>query len=125
MLDPLVHIINFIFIIGKVPSSFKISIVIPVFKKGCKTNITNYRPISIISTFEKITGSSTYQILSDKQTDRQIDKLTETKDLIFRNLHSLKHEILKKSRRVIFFLLQYFPYVSKGSKKYRCILRLK
>ena len=38
------------------------------------------------------------------------------KDLIFRNLHSLKHEILKKSRRVIFFRFLYFPYVSKGSK---------
>ena len=70
MLDPLIHIINLIFVIGKVLSSFKISIVIPVFKKGCKTNITNYRTISIISTFEKITGSSTYQILSDKQTNR-------------------------------------------------------
>ena len=39
------------------------------------------------------------------------------KDLIFRNLHDLKHEILKKSRRVIFFRFLYFPYVSKGSKK--------
>ena len=38
------------------------------------------------------------------------------KDLIFRNLHGLKHEILKKSRRVIFFRFLYFPYVSKGSK---------
>ena len=34
------------------------------------------------------------------------------KDLIFRNLHSLKHEILKKSRRVIFF-----RFLHKGSKK--------
>ena len=38
------------------------------------------------------------------------------KDLNFSNIHSLKHEILQKSRRVLFFRLQYFPYVSKGSK---------
>ena len=38
------------------------------------------------------------------------------KDLNFRNLHSLKYEILKKSWRVSFFRLQYFPYVSKGIK---------
>ena len=39
------------------------------------------------------------------------------KDLIFRSLHSLKHKILNKFRRVIFFRLHYFPYVSKESKK--------
>ena len=47
---------------------------------------------------------------------KQTDRLTELKNFNFRNLHSLKHKILKKSRRVIFSRLQYFPYVSKGSK---------
>ena len=42
---------------------------------------------------------------TDRETDRRTDRLTVTKDLNFRNLHSLKHEILKKSRRVIFFLI--------------------
>ena len=44
------------------------------------------------------------------------------KDLIFRNLHGLKHEILKKSRRVIFFRFLYFPYVSKGSKNLKTVI---
>ena len=30
---------------------------------------------------------------------------------MFQNLHSLKHEILKKSLRVILFRFLYFPYV--------------
>ena len=38
------------------------------------------------------------------------------KDLIFRNLHGLKHEILKKSRRVIFFRFLYFPYMGSKNK---------
>ena len=72
-------------------------------------------------------GSTTHQILfssakyflsysANRQIDRQTDGQTEIKDRNFRNLHSPKYEILKKSRRVIFFRLQYFPYVSKGSK---------
>ena len=34
-----------------------------------------------------------------RQTDTRTDRLTELKDLNFRSLHSLKPEILKKSRR--------------------------
>ena len=95
---------------------------------GCSTCIFFTENVTIASS---VIESSTYQILcnfvkyflsysanrqTDGQTDRQTDRLTEMKDLIFRNLHGLKHEILKKSRRVIFFRFLYFPYVSKGSK---------
>lgn len=53
LLDPLVCIINNIFSTGKVPMSFKVSTVTPIFKKGSKTDIANYRPISVISNILK------------------------------------------------------------------------
>lgn len=51
---PLVHIINLILSKGEVPEQFKISLVTPIFKSGDKSNISNYRPISVINNFSKI-----------------------------------------------------------------------
>ena len=54
LVSPLVHIINLIFKSGIVPEQFKISIVTPIYKSGDKSNIGNYRPISLINNFSKI-----------------------------------------------------------------------
>lgn len=54
LIKPLRHIINLIFKTGKVPSHFKVSIVTPVHKSGDKSNINNFRPISVINNFAKI-----------------------------------------------------------------------
>lgn len=54
IMTPLLHIINLIFKTGIVPSDFKMSIVTPIHKNGPKTDIKNYRPISVISNFSKI-----------------------------------------------------------------------
>lgn len=51
---PLAHIINLIFRTAKVPKPFKVAIVKPIHKSGDKTDVSNYRPISIINTFAKI-----------------------------------------------------------------------
>lgn len=50
----LVHIINKSFSSGIFPNRLKIARVTPVFKKGDKSFITNYRPISILPIFSKI-----------------------------------------------------------------------
>lgn len=52
--DPLTYIINTIIDTGIVPSAFKTSIVIPIYKKGNKLDPSNYRPISLITNFTKI-----------------------------------------------------------------------
>ena len=45
---------------GVFPDSLKIAEVVPIFKKGCKTNPNNYRPISLLSPFAKIFENHIY-----------------------------------------------------------------
>lgn len=51
---PLTHIINLSLSQGIFPDKFKIASIKPLFKKGDKHNISNYRPISLLPTISKI-----------------------------------------------------------------------
>lgn len=48
------HIFNLCLQQGIFPDSLKIAVVIPLFKKGNKSDVSNYRPISLLSAFAKI-----------------------------------------------------------------------
>ena len=50
---PLSDIFNLSFETSTFPSLLKTSMVIPIFKKGIKTDVSNYRPISLLSNIEK------------------------------------------------------------------------
>ena len=54
VVKPLVHIFNISFSTGIFPSEMKIAKVIPLFKNGNKSDFSNYRPISLLSQFSKI-----------------------------------------------------------------------
>lgn len=54
ILAPLLHIFNLIFEKGIIPCHFKVSIVVPIHKSGSKSDVRNYRPISLISNFAKL-----------------------------------------------------------------------
>ena len=55
ILKPLTYVINSSFSSGFVPSHFKLAKVVPVHKKDDVALATNYRPISILPLFSKIT----------------------------------------------------------------------
>ena len=54
MVEPLTHIYNLSIKTGIVPSQLKLSKVVPLYKKGDKSEPNNYRPISLLSIFDKI-----------------------------------------------------------------------
>ena len=60
--EPLTHIFNCCLDSGQFPDSFKVVKVIPVFKKGNRQEMDNYRPISIIPVISKV-----FEILLNKQ----------------------------------------------------------
>ena len=51
---PLTHVINLSILSGEVPSDMKSARVVPIYKKNCKTEAGNYRPVSILSVVSKI-----------------------------------------------------------------------
>ena len=51
---PLLHILSCSITQGIVPLKFKIAKIIPIYKGGDTTEVSNYRPISLISNFAKI-----------------------------------------------------------------------
>jgi hypothetical protein len=50
----LTHMINLSFSTGQFPDQLKIAKVKPLYKKGCDTELGNYRPVSLITGFSKI-----------------------------------------------------------------------
>ena len=65
ILIPLCTIINQSFITGKYPDALKISKVIPIHKSGATCNLNNYRPISLLSIFDKIMEKVMHKRLYD------------------------------------------------------------
>ena len=49
------------------PDKFKLARVIPVFKKGSQTNLSNYRPISLLSVFHKLLEKLMFNRLADRK----------------------------------------------------------
>ena len=53
------------FMEGVFPSELKLAKVIPIFKSGDSTKMSNYRPISILSLFSKIFEKLMYNIVNN------------------------------------------------------------
>ena len=54
IITPLTHVLNLSFKSGYIPTYLKTAVVKPIFKKGKMDQFTNYRPISLLSSFSKL-----------------------------------------------------------------------
>jgi hypothetical protein len=78
---PLTHIINSSITAGKVPAHWKEAIVVPILKKGSKTDVNNYRPISCLVAASKVLE----KIVCD-----QVTKFFEVNNLLPNNQHGFR-----------------------------------
>ena len=91
IVSPLCHIFNLSLQTGYIPTQLKTAKVVPVFKSGDKNLYTNYRPISLLSSFSK---------LLEKLVARQMVGFLHKHNLLykhqygFRKAHSTSHPII-------------------------------
>ena len=58
---PVSDICNLSVSLNKLQSAFKLAKVKPIFKKGRKTNVLNYRPISLLPILSKASGKVVHE----------------------------------------------------------------
>ena len=82
---PLTVLINRLLAEGIVPSEWKHAIITPVYKSGARTNLSNYRPISVLPVFSKILERAVHQMVYNHlQQNKPLSQLQSG----FRPLHS-------------------------------------
>uniref|UniRef100_A0A1B6MQ42 Reverse transcriptase domain-containing protein n=1 Tax=Graphocephala atropunctata TaxID=36148 RepID=A0A1B6MQ42_9HEMI len=57
ILQPLTFLINWMFNVGDFPHCLKVTVTVPIYKKGDRTHINNYRPIALVPVISKIVES--------------------------------------------------------------------
>lgn len=95
---PLSHIINLSFSSGCFPSLLKISKVIPVFKKGSPQDVSNYRPISLLSNIEKIIEKLMYSRIIKFLN---CNNVLFSRQFGFRQGHSTSHALICITERIL------------------------
>nr|XP_047129346.1 uncharacterized protein LOC105846764 [Hydra vulgaris] len=82
---------------GLFPNSLKIAKVTPIFKTGGHTNITNYRPISVLPVFSKILERIMYNRIYTYLIDNE---LLYKNQFGFQRNSSTEHAILQVTRSI-------------------------
>ena len=88
---PLAHIMNNSVLTGKYPSKLKHAKIIPIFKDGDETDPSNYRPISLLSLFNRLFEKVMYNRLKSYV---ELNGLLYNGQYGFRENMSTQHAIL-------------------------------
>ena len=72
IVKPVQHIVNLSITTESVPSGFKQARVLPVFKKGSKVDVGNYRPVSVLSVLSKLLERAVHVQLSEYLAKRDL-----------------------------------------------------
>ena len=72
IISPLIYLCNKAMSSGIFPTWLKFSQVVPIFKKGDKDKLTNYRPISLLTSFSKIFEKVIYKRLDNYMISNNI-----------------------------------------------------
>ena len=103
IITPLHHLINLSLEAGYIPDELKLAKVIPVFKDGNKHEYTNYRPISLLSSFAK---------LLEKVVSRQVLRFLNAKDVLYRHQYGFRANH-NTSQPVLHFTTKIFQSLNK------------
>ena len=95
--SPLSQIINDSFSSGIFPEKLQHAKVIPLFKKGCPMTVSNYRPISLLSVFSKISEKLMYKRLYNFL---EIHKILYNLQFGFRPSHSVNHALISLTESI-------------------------
>ena len=97
IITPLHYLINLSLESGYIPRELKLAKVVPIYKDGDKHEFTNYRPISLLSSFSK---------LIEKIVSRQIVGFLNAHDILykhqygFRANHNTSHPVLHFTHKI-------------------------
>ena len=91
--EHLCSIVNKSIVAGIFPDEWKLSKVTPLFKQGNRSNLNNYRPISVIPVVAKIFERIVYDQLYDYLTEN--DLISSHQSCGFRSLHSTVTALLE------------------------------
>ena len=96
--EVLADLINISFKEGVFPKQLKLAKVVPIHKSGKRTDVSNYRPISLLSTFSKI-----YEKIMHKRVDSFLTKYNILQDnqYGFRKGHSCEHALISAQNKIL------------------------
>ena len=89
---PLIHIIKLSINEGIFPEALKLAKVCPIYKNNDQSEVSNYRPVSVLSVFSKIFERVIYNRIYNHFNE---NNLFYTKQFGFRKNHSTEHAIIE------------------------------